>query len=207
MKASVYILLLFCSFFTLDVFGTDEKAGWVSLFDGKTLNGWKANIKKADVKVVDGEIHMLSKKGNLWLVHNKDYEDFELEVEAFMPSDDYNSGIAFRCTNKGKKPIGFQCEVWAQKSGSIYGIGKGYVLPEGAKDWAAFYKTAGDCFKAGQWNKFRIKCEGSKIQIWINGHQTADVESKLFTKGVFALQHHGRGGVHRFRNIRIKTLK
>ena len=60
---------------------------------------------------------MLSKKGNLWLIHNKDYEDFELEVEAFMPSDDYNSGIAFRYTNKGKKPIGFQCEVWAQKSG------------------------------------------------------------------------------------------
>jgi hypothetical protein len=176
---------------------------WQSLFDGKTLDNWEARAT-GDVKAVDGEIHILT-TSNLWLVHKETFDNFELEVEALMPADGYNSGIGFRCTGD-KKPKGYQCEVANKKSGSIYAIGKGWVLPADKNGWDAFYKAAGDCFKVNEWNTFRIRCEGKRIQIWVNGHQTADVTDDKYSKGSIALQHHGKGDVHRFRNVRIKKL-
>jgi hypothetical protein len=119
-----------------------------------------------------------------------------------MPEGTYNSGIGFRCVSE-KKTRGYQCEIDGKKSGAIYAIGKGWVLPE-KNEWDAFYGVAGDCYKEGEWNSFKIRCEGDHIQIWVNGHQTADVTDSGYTHGQVALQHHGKGGVHRFRNVRIR---
>ena len=178
---------------------------WRSLFDGKSLSGWEARTKGQTVKTENGEIQLLSKKANLWLVHEEIFEDFELELEAKMPLAGYNSGIGFRCSG-AKKPLGYQCEIDNAKSGSIYAIGKGWVLPAKGTDWQSFYKVAGDCYKAGEWNKFRIKVVGEHIQVWINGHKTTDIKDKRFKKGQIALQHHGKGAMHYFRNIRVKNL-
>jgi hypothetical protein len=122
-----------------------------------------------------------------------------------MPESGYNSGIGFRCSGKGK-PFGYQCEIDAQKSGAIYAIGKGWKHPAKKDGWKAFFEAAGDCFKNNEWNAFRIRCEGERIQIWVNGHQTADIKDKTFSSGAVALQHHGKGGIHRFRNVRIRKL-
>ena len=181
-------------------------SNWQDLFDGKTLNGWEARSKGQVVKVENGAINLLSKKTNLWLVHKNEFSDFELELEAKMPKEGYNSGIGFRCTG-AKKPLGYQCEIDNKKSGSIYAIGKGWVLPAKGKSWDGFYKVAGDCYKPGEWNKFVIKAVGNHIQIWINGHKSTDIKDDRFTKGQIALQHHGKGDMHFFRNIRIKELK
>ena len=183
----------------------EESGEWEILFDGKTLKGWEARTKGQTAQVKDGEIQLLSEKANLWLVHEKHYENFELELEAKMPRSGYNSGIGFRCTGD-KKPLGYQCEIYNAKSGSIYAIGKGWILPPKKDSWSEFYKVAGKCFKVGEWNKFRIKCVGDHIQIWVNGHKTADIKDSRFTKGQIALQHHGQGDVHSFKNIRIKKL-
>ena len=183
-----------------------DKDGWVSIFDGKTLNGWKANFPDQSVTVVDGEIHIMSKGKNLWLLHEKVYKDFEVEVEAKMPKV-YNSGLGFRCTAKGKKPTGYQCEIDEKKSGAIYAIGKGWVFGPKGKDWEPFFKISGDSYKPGEWNKFKVKCVGNKIQVWVNGHLTADVTDDKFKEGVFALQHHGKGDVHKFRNVRVREIK
>ena len=168
------------------------------------MNGWSTKVE-GDVKAVDGEIQILTKK-NLWLVSDKQFTDFELEAEVLMPTDSYNSGIGFRIDNSGKKPMGYQCEVEDAKTGSVYAIGKGWVLPKDKNSWAPFYAKAGDCFKKKEWNKIHIVCKGKRIQIWVNGHQTVDVEDDKFSKGGIALQHHGKGAVHRFKNIRIKNL-
>jgi len=187
----------------------ESDADWTSLFDGKTLNGWDARAK-GDVQAKDGEIQILSKGANLWLVHEDTFDDFELMVEAKMPDDAYNSGIGFRCRNAGKdgkgKPKGYQCEVARAKSGMIYAIGSGWVWPKGKDEAAKFKQMAGDCFDNDAWNKFRIRCEGDRIRIWINGVQTADVRDDRFAAGSVALQHHGKGGLHRFRNVKIRKL-
>ena len=178
---------------------------WISLFDGKTTKGWSSAVE-GDVKVVDGEIQILTTK-NLWLVNDQEFEDFELEAEVKMPTDSYNSGIGFRINKaNGKKPMGYQCEVAEKKTGSVYAIGKGWVLPKSKNDWDSFYKVAGDCFKTADWNKIKVKCQGKRIQVWVNGHLTCDIEDDKYAKGGVALQHHGKGAVHRFKNIRIKKL-
>ena len=60
-----------------------------------------------------------------------------------------------------------------------------------------------------EWNKFKIRCVGSHIQIWINGHKTADLKDEKFkfSEGSIALQHHGKGDTHYFRNIRIREIR
>lgn len=176
-----------------------------SLFDGKTLQGWSARAE-GDVKVVDGEIQILSKGKNLWLIHDKTYADFELTVEAMMPKDGYNSGIGFRCIGDKGKPKGYQCEIENAKSGMIYAIGSGWVWPKGAEQTKRFQQMSKNAFILGEWNSFRIRCEGNRIQIWVNDVKTADVKDERFASGSIALQHHGKGDVHRFRNIKIKEL-
>lgn len=186
-----------------------DAAAWVELFDGKSLTGWNtAAAKDGEVKVVGGEIHLLTKR-NLWFHHERIFDNFELEVEAHMPGDapgGYNSGVGFRCQAAGRF-TGYQCEIAGKKSGSIFAIGKGWVWPKGKDEAARFEQMAGDSFKEGQWNRFKVRCEGEHIQVWVNGVKTADVQDKLFNKGVIAIQHHGKGDVHRFRNIRIRPLE
>jgi hypothetical protein len=178
--------------------------GWTSLFDGKDLSPWDARAV-GEVTAVDGEIHILSKK-NLWLVHQKEFKNFELQVEAKMPTDgNYNSGIGFRCVGD-QRPKGYQCEVADAKSGMIYAIGKGWVFPKEKADQAEYPKTHANTFKKGEWNQFRIRAEGTRIQIWVNDIQTADIKNEWFAAGHVALQHHGKGDVHRFRNVRIREL-
>jgi len=185
-----------------------DNAPWTNLFDGKTLKGWKSQAKsKVDVKVVNGEIHLLSKGTNLWYSHERVFKNFELEADALMPDGAYNSGIAFRCQTGPKRFTGYQCEIDKAKSGMIYAIGKGWVWPKGKEQSAAFKKMAGVCFKIGQWNHFKIRCVGHHIQIWINGVKTADLQDELFSQGVIAIQHHGKGDVHKFKNIRVREIK
>ena len=180
-----------------------SKEGWIDLFDGKTLNGW---IAHKDVQVKDGAIQILTKK-NLWLLHKDTFSNFELEVELKMPKDGYNSGVGFRCSKaKRGKPLGYQCEIENEKTGSIYAIGKGWVYPAKKDGWPDFYKAAGDSFKPGEWNTIKVKCISQHIQIWVNGKLVTDVNDNKFTKGVIALQHHGRGDTHYFRKVRIKKL-
>ena len=182
----------------------DGQAAWIELFDGRTLEGWSARAK-AEVEVADGEIQLLSKGANLWLVHEATWQDFELQVEALMPADDYNSGIGFRCTGQGK-PKGYQCEIDRGKSGMIYAIGSGWVWPVGKEQSQQFKEMSQGAFRSGEWNRFRIRCEGQRLQIWINDRPTADVRDARHSGGSVALQHHGKGGLHRFRNIRLRPL-
>ena len=188
--------------------GADAGGEWTMLFDGKTLKGWKA-FAPGSVEVKNGEIAILAKGKNLWLAHETVFTDFELEVETKMP-ELYNSGIGFRCVEKGKGKItGYQCEVDGAKSGAVYAIGKGWVHPkDGKTGWPDFYKEAGDAYKISttEWNHFRVRNQGKRIQIWINGKKTTDVTADMFTSGRIALQHHGKGDTHYFRNVRIREL-
>ncbi|MCM8530276.1 MAG: DUF1080 domain-containing protein [Lentisphaeraceae bacterium] len=204
-KAIHSLSLLFCILLTSC--STKSDSDWIPLFDGKDLTGWSSMVD-GEVKAENGEITILTTK-NLWLLNEKVFTDFELEVEALMPSDSYNSGIGFRLNKTTKsKPTGYQCEVAGSITGSIFAIGSGWVYPEKKKEgqFDNFHAKTKGAFKNNEWNKIRIVCKGPRIQIWLNGVQTADVIDGKFSQGSIALQHHGKGGVHRFRNIRIKSL-
>lgn len=202
LKQLIVMVLMACTAFS----ATYAEGEWRDLFDGKSLKGWVPQVEGQQVEVKDGEIQMLAIKKNLWLLNDQEFKNFELEVEVNMPEEGYNSGIGFRCAEGTKKISGYQCEVANEKTGSIYAIGKGWVLPADKDGWGKFISSANGCFKKGEWNKIKIRCEGPRIQIWINGHQTADVTDDKYQSGKIALQHHGKGDLHRFKNVRIREI-
>lgn len=191
--------------------------GYTSLFDGKTLKGWKpAALGQAEYKVVDGTIYGQTKEGspNSFLASEKEYGDFDLQFEVKV-HDKLNSGCQIRSHEKtqadvdeekartGKKPkknnavgrfFGPQCEIEASpgQSAYIYAEATGYGWrSEKPKD----KKHSHTHMKNGEWNTFRIVAKGPRIQTWINGQQvediTDDVIYKSHPKGKIGLQVHG----------------
>lgn len=191
--------------------------GWVDLFDGKTLDGWKhSTLGIADYTVVDGTIRGETVEGspNSFLISEGEYGDFELEFEVKV-DDQLNSGCQIRSREKteadvaaeaertGKKPnqnnsagrfFGPQVEIEASpgQAGYIYGeaTGLGWLSPEPQeKDHAL------DLMKNGEWNKFRIVAKGPRIETWINGKKVAGLTHEeiyeTHPKGHIGLQVHG----------------
>lgn len=209
----------------------DDKAGWVDLFDGTSLTGWKSSTQgKAKYSVVDGTIKGETVEGspNTFLLSEKQYGDFELEFEVKV-HDKLNSGVQIRSREKNEEDVasldekkrkgsmgrffGPQVEIEASpgQAGFVYGeaTGRGWLSPEPGAG------AAHDHMKNGEWNKFRIVAKGNNIQTWINGQQIANLTDeeifKTHPKGHIGLQVHGiKKGTGPFdvywKNIRIKTL-
>lgn len=202
-------LAMFCSFSAHGFLDRVSKGKWQLLSSADAKSDWQ-NSENHGVAfdATDHEIRMLSKGKNLWIVHHEEFDDFELTAEAKMPVDEYNAGIGFRCDMRPHgRPIGYQCEVAEELSGMLFAIGSGgWVWPKGDQQRQQFFKNVGAAFRSSRWNHFRIRCEGSRIQIWVNGILATDVEDEKHRKGRIALQHHGKGGPHFYRKVYIRRL-
>lgn len=200
--------------------------GFVPLFDGKTLNGWKNPYEWGKAEVVEGEIRLTADK-KFFLITEKDYTDFVFEGDILLPAGTANSGFMFRAHVEKNKVFGYQAEVDGDEkrkwSGGLYDEGRRmwFISPkrtagknptdaekaESEANIKAFRERAGDCFKRNDWNTYRITCSGKKIKIEVNGVTTTDIEDDVDAKGPIGIQHHGeKGQTYRFRNLRIKTL-
>ncbi len=205
-------------------------AGWVDLFDGKTLNGWEQHSGKAPYRVEDGAIvgKTVINTGNSFLCTKKTFGDFILEFE-FKVAPDMNSGVQFRSEYYTKETeavingktqkkfpadrvFGYQYEI--DPSARAY---TGGVYDEARRGWLADLKdnkAAQQAFKKGEWNLARIECRGDHIQTWINGVKASDLKDSLTLRGLIALQVHqigdgtkkAPGEEIRWRHIRIKEL-
>lgn len=217
-------LLAFCmvaTIFTHSPCSADD--GWVSLFDGKTLNGWnRAALGKAEYEVKDGTIHGTTVEGspNTFLASEKQYGNFELQFEVKV-HDKLNSGVQIRSREKtaddGKdvgRFFGPQVEIESSpgQAGYIYGEATGLGwLSQAPQDKQHSHSH----IKNGEWNKYRIRANGPRIQTWINGEKVADLTHdgvfKTHPKGHIGLQVHGiKKGTGPYdvswRNIKIKEL-
>lgn len=202
----------------LALVGTSGEKGWVKLFDGKTLKGWKRTGQgKATYRVEDGCIVGRTTEGspNTFLRSEKEYSDFELKFEVKV-DDQLNSGVQIRSKNRGGKPNGRvhgpQVEIATNgTAGYIYGeaLGTGWLSRAPGKNSPAPHNY----FKKGEWNQYLVRAVGDHIQTWVNGHKVADLHDTKtkMRKGFIALQVHGiRRGTGpyevRWRNIYIKDL-
>ncbi|MGJ8654931.1 MAG: 3-keto-disaccharide hydrolase [Akkermansiaceae bacterium] len=198
-----------------------EKSTAVSLFDGKTLAGWKAvNPKNAKFwSVKDGIIEASNgdKKMpiNTYLATTSEYENFEFTCE-FRLSGDHatgliNSGIQYRSVlkkhkKKGVTIVGYQADIGKDWWGGIYDEHRrGKLVMGDSKEL-----LASEGFKDDSWHTYKIVCKGDHHQLYIDGILTAgytEEEAKIPTKGVIALQLH-KGGIAKmqYRNIQIKPL-
>lgn len=213
MKKQVILLLSFISIL-ITACGQKQADGWTDLFNGKDLTGWKQLNGKAVYEVIDGVIvgTTVNQEPNSFLVTEKEYGDFILELELFVDND-MNSGIQFRSLSledyQNKRVHGYQMEVdpsaraW---SGGIYDEARrGWLYP------LELNPGAKNAFKVNEWNKYKIECVGNTIRTWVNDVPTAHLIDDMTTAGFIALQVHSisddkePGQQIRWRNIRIKT--
>ena len=201
------LLFLMVSFAT--VWAAEKESDWIPLFDGKSTKGWEPRAKVESFKAVEGELHLVSTV-NVWVVSDLQLSDFVAELEVKIPQENagFNSGLGFRLVGDKGKPKGYQCEIDRTKPGGVYGIGMGgWLYPKGKDQTAAYNKTTKGLFKPEEWNHFKVEAEGSHIRTWLNGKLIAELEDKQSLKGRFGIQHHGKGGTVKFRNLRVKELK
>ena len=185
-----------------------DKEEWTPLFDGKSTKGWTPRAKVESFQAVDGELHLFSKV-NVWVVSDLKMGDFVVETEVMIPQDykGFNSGLGFRLIGEKGKPRGYQCEIDRGKPAGVYGIGMGgWLYPKGTTA-AQYSERAKGLFKPDAWNHFRVEAKGPRIRTWLNGKLIAEVEHKQSLKGRFGIQHHGKGGTVKFRNLRARELK
>lgn len=199
----------------------------VSLFDGKTLQGWSGLSE--NWKVEDGAITGVNTaenplKNNTFLVSDKKVSDFELTLE--FKIDGGNSGIQYRSKliDADKFIVGgYQADIDANKR--YMGInyeerGRGIMVERGqivaVDDKGAKNKvgTCGDAdallgkIKFGDWNTYRIVAKGNKLHHYINDVLMSELQdgeaAKRSSEGIIALQvHQGPPMKVQFRNIML----
>ena len=189
--------------------------GWISLFNGGNLNGWKQLNGKAEYKVINNEIVGISKFGtpNSFLCTVGEYSDFILEFEVFVDPV-VNSGVQFRSKslsefNEGRVH-GYQFELDPSERGFSGGI-----FEEAKRGWLyplSLNEKGRKVFKNGSWNTCRIEAIGNTIRTWINGVQCSNLVDDDTASGFIGLQVHSIGGDKdkigkeiKWRNIKIKT--
>jgi len=198
------------------VTGGGRDAGWESLFDGKTLNGWVRRGGEASYKVKDGVIVGTTVKGtpNTFLCSERLFGDFILELE-FKADPRLNSGVQIRSEShaayRDGRVHGYQVEIDPDvERGRLW---TGGIYDEGRRGWLYDLKNnepARKAFRPNEWNHFRIEAVGDSIKTWLNGVPAADLTDSMTPIGFIALQVHGTKTDEplevRWRNIRIRDL-
>lgn len=214
----------------------DDSDGWVQLFNGKDLTGWKIppkpgngiaelTEKKVDGKVVAFEGTVKGKKIPLWRVEDGtiigggpsthlfsergDYVDFHYRVEAKI-NDHGNSGQYFRTKFEPGFPAGYEAQINATHGDPVK---TGSLYPDSRTPLAKHRKeiTVLDNapHKPDEWFTQEVIAVGPKITILVNGKKTLEWEDPdaLYKTGHFALQAHDPGSIMTFRKVEVKEIK
>jgi len=188
----------------------EAEQGFVSLFDGKTLDGWKGAT--GGYSAEDGLL-ICGHGGNLYT--NKEYANFTFRFEFKLPPGG-NNGVGIRTPGKGDAAYaGMEIQILDdgherykgirpyQAHGSIYGVApakRGFLKP------------------AGEWNSEEIMADGSHIKVTLNGEVIVDADLSKIDKTMDGRSHPGlhnekgyigflgHGARIEFRNLRIKEL-
>ncbi len=189
---------------------SSQQQGWVSLFDGKSLAGWKASEHEDTFSVKDGMIVVQGKRSHLFYVgevENADFKDFEFKADV-MTMPGANSGIYFHTEYQqtGWPAKGYESQVNnthsdSQKTGGLYATVK--VNPSPAQD--------------KQWFTQHIIVRGKHVIVKIDGKTVVDYiepedvnfpgwPGRKLSNGTFALQGHDPGSIVYYKNIMVKPL-
>jgi hypothetical protein len=172
-----------------------KKDDWHPIFNGTTLEDWKAGDNPQSWTVKDGAIKGDGPRSHLFYMKEKCVNcEFKAEVRLNHTG---NSGMYVRAAFGPGFPKGYeaQCENTSSdpvKTGSLYGFDKVFeqLIPDDT------------------WWKQHVIIEGNHIQIFINDKQTVDFidEKNTYVSGYLALQQHNAGSVVEFKNLMMKDL-
>ena len=188
-----------------------QSAGWISLFDGRSLEGWQANENPQTFRVEDGAIVANGPRSHLFYVgpvENHDFKNFEFKARVMtMPGS--NSGIYFHTGfTEGVGPSkGYEVQVNnshsdGRRTGGLYAIDDVREAP--AKDKA--------------WFTQHIIVNGRRVTVLIDGRTVVDytepddpdrpegMKQRLLSSGTFALQGHDPESRVLYKDIMVKVL-
>ena len=198
------VMFSFCS-------GKQRSDEWVSLFDGKTLNGWKVGANASAFKVENGCIVVNGNVSHLYYdgeVQQHQFKNFEFKADV-MTTPGSNSGIYFHTQYQEKDwpKKGYEVQVnnshtdW-RRTGSLWAI-------QDVKETYA---------KDNEWFTLHIKVSGKHITLAINDKTVVDytepenvqreegMKDRIISSGTFALQGHDPKSKVYYRNIKVKVL-
>lgn len=196
---------------------TPDAEGWFDLFDGKTLEGWRASENQGGFTVEDGVLVFRGRRSHLFyagLVRGADFKNFEFEAEV-MAGPHANSGIYFHTAYQetGFPRQGFEVQIAndtrragdyleLKKTGSLYGYRNIHkqLVPD------------------GEWFTLRFGVRGKRVQVRLNDLLLVDYTEPVnpsgdasrpgrrLGSGTFALQGHDSESVVHFRKLRVRPL-
>ena len=189
-----------------------EPGGYVELYNGKNLAGWRTTgnwiAQEGGVLLIrprPGEEGWQRYSDYLWT--RKKYKDFVLELEYSYPADG-NSGVFFRVGDV-TDPVNTGIEVQILDSSRHQG-----EMPH--HDHGGVIRTVGASENMskppGQWNRMIIACKGHHLQVELNGKKIVDLQLDTSAmrhcpaEGFIGLQDHGEPNNIKFRKLRIKSL-
>jgi 3-keto-disaccharide hydrolase len=198
---------------TASIADRTQAGEWISLFNGKNLDGWQAVEGPMSAwKVEDGLLYC-SGGGGGWLSTKDQYENFEIELEFRVPPGG-NSGVMLRAPHQGTPAFsGMEIQ----------------ILDDRAPEYAKLkpYQYCGSLYDleppktraskpAGEWQKMHITCNGRNVQVSLNGTPIVDANLDEYVDkeathpglkrmtGYVGLQNHGTR--LDFRNVRLRKL-
>jgi 3-keto-disaccharide hydrolase len=206
MKRLMVALALACA-----VSAPAAEPGFISLWDGKTFNGWKKSIDNPDTFTIhDGAIVANGPTDHLFYVgdvHGGKFKDFELKVDV-MTKPHSNGGVYFDTEYQEKSwpAKGFEVQVnnshtdW-RRSGGLYAV-----------------QDVKEALPDDKWFTEHIVVKGNNVKIYLNDKQVVDwtqpadwappkdMPGRKIGAGTFALQGHDPGSTVYYKNIRVKPL-
>lgn len=192
-------------------FSTKQEGEWISIFDGKSLDGWKASENPSTFSIEDGKIKVAGPRAHLFYqgpVENHNFDDFEFKAQV-MTKPGANSGMYIHTEYQedGWPSKGYEIQVnnshtdW-RRTGSLYAI----------DDVREVY------VKDNEWYTEHIIVKGNHITVKINDKTVVDytepenleressMSGRKLSSGTVALQGHDPESVVYYKDIMVRPL-
>jgi hypothetical protein len=181
-----------------DLSAEEKKQGFVSLFNGKDLTGWRFVGGKSDGAgeapnwVVNDGVIALMGGTEPQLANKREYGHFELRLQWRAVSEKYSGGICIR-SNRNLE---------TNEIGLLFG-NEGGLINGGDASGARVVPELQGLF--GKWNEWRIVARGDRVTLWCNGKKAWDATGVMPAKGLIGLR--AEDAAMEFRRIRIREIK
>ena len=189
-----------------------DTTGWISLFDGETLDGWRASENPESFFVEDGAIVAHGPRAHLFYVgpvEDHDFTDFEFKADV-MTMPGANSGIYFHTAyqEEGWPEQGYEAQVNntgsdERKTGSLYAVADVHEAPAADSVWFTEHIIVRDSL-------ITILVEGDTLVSYVEtpgAPHFEEMPGRRLGSGTFALQAHDPDSRVLYRNLRVRPLE
>ena len=208
MHSSTARFILVAALMMLPVFATTGRADdgeWISLFDGKSLEGWeKVGNEQSVWEVKDGAI-CGSGPASMLVSTKGPYKNFRYRAEIKI-NDKGNSGMYFRTTPKPGFTDGYEAQIDSThtdpiRTGSIYGMCHVYQQHVKPDTWFKYeLEVRDDVWRGREMTRIKVTIDGNELFEYLDF-------AKTFPAGHFAWQQHDPGSKVNIRKIEVLPLK